>query len=428
MISVEEAFQHILAHTIPVSVESVPLSEAAGRILREDITADRDLPPFDRVTMDGIAVRYEAFAAGQRRFRINGMQLAGQPPRTLADPAACLEAMTGAVLPFGTDTIIRYEDLTLTDGWATVNLDVVTPGQNVHRRASDRPQGDRLIGAGTRLNPVHIAVAASVGKGQVLVSARPRIALISTGDELVDVDETPLPHQIRRSNTYLLKAVLDAAGAQTTLLHLPDEEAVMEENLSHWLTQFDALVLSGGVSAGKADFVPRVLERLGVRAVFHQVAQRPGKPLWFGCGWMPGWMPSLRAMASIQASIHIQTPPPLPTPATPALPVFGLPGNPVSTFLCACRYLLPWLSASLGEIRKPPSVARLMAPVAFKPSLTYFLPVGLTVDAEGVWLAEPFPGGGSGDYANLLRCDGFLELPADRSEFAADEAFPVWTW
>ncbi|WP_421829779.1 molybdopterin molybdotransferase MoeA [Larkinella sp.] len=397
MISVAEAHSIVQNHLLVLPSELVPLPQAAGRVLREPLTADRDLPPFNRVSMDGIAIQFAAFETGQRQFRVAGTQFAGQPAQTLTDETACLEVMTGAMLPTGTDTVIRYEDLQITDGLAEVRIDAVQAGQNVHHRATDRKQDEELVPTGTRLGPPEMAVAASVGKATVLVSKRPRIALISTGDELVDVSETPEPYQIRRSNTYLLQTVLQSAGAETTLLHLPDDADTMETALKTLLTEYDALVLSGGVSAGKADFVPNVMERLGVWQRFHQVAQRPGKPLWFG--------------ASDEGKV-----------------VFGLPGNPVSTFLCAYRYLLPWLKASLGLAVLSPSVARLARSVSFAPKLTYFLPVRLSVSPDGIGLAAPLPGSGSADYANLLQCDGFMELPPERMAFSESEAFPVYTF
>lgn len=395
MISVAEAFTAVLAHRLTLPEEACPLSSAAGRILKAPLTADRDLPPFDRVMMDGIAIQFDQFATGQRRFSVSGMQRAGQPQGTLTDASACLEVMTGTVLPGGTDTVIRYEDVQLDNGWAEVLVDNLKPGQNIHRKATDGIAGQELVPVGTRLGPAEIAVAASVGQATVSVSALPRIALISTGDELVDIPETPLPHQIRRSNTYLLQAALQAVGAQVRLFHLPDEVDTMETALRSLLTEYDALVLSGGVSAGKADFVPAVMNRLGVKQVFHQVAQRPGKPLWFG--------------ASEAGKV-----------------VFGLPGNPVSTFLCAYRYLLPWLKASLGVSISSPRFVRLSEAVTFMPKITYFLPVSVSSDETGIAWAKPLPGSSSADYANLLHCDGFLEIPADRSAFNAGEAFPIW--
>ena len=397
MLSVAEAHSIVLNNLLVLPAASIPLPQAAGRVLREPLTADRDLPPFNRVSMDGIAIQFAAFETGQRQFRVAGTQFAGQPAQTLTDEIACLEVMTGAMLPTGADTVIRYEDLQITDGLAEIQIDAIQAGQNVHHRATDRKQYEELVPIGTRLGPPEMAVAASVGKATVLVSKRPKIALISTGDELVDVADTPEPYQIRRSNTYLLQTVLQSAGAETTLLHLPDDADTMETALKTLLTEYDALVLSGGVSAGKADFVPSVMERLGVRQLFHQVAQRPGKPLWFG--------------ASDEGKV-----------------VFGLPGNPVSTFLCAYRYLLPWLKASLGLPVLHPSVARLARSVSFTPKLTYFLPVRLSVSSDGIGFAAPLPGSGSADYANLVQCDGFMELPPERVEFSEGEAFPVYTF
>ncbi|WP_128545889.1 molybdopterin molybdotransferase MoeA [Larkinella soli] len=397
MLSVPEAFSLILSHALTLPEEEIYIHQAAGRVLREPLTADRDFPPFDRVAMDGIAVQHRQFDSGRRVFTVTGMQRAGQPQQTLEDETGCLEVMTGAMLPVGADTVIRYEDVKITEGKAQVLIDDVPPGQNVHRQAADRSRGETLVPAGTRLGPVEMAVASSVGKGTLRVTARPRIALISTGDELVSVSDTPEPYQIRTSNTLLLEAVLQAAGAQTMKFHMPDDVDIMESAVSRFIGDYNALVLSGGVSAGKADFVPELMRRLGIRQIFHQVAQRPGKPLWFG--------------ASAEGKV-----------------AFGLPGNPVSTFLCAIRYLLPWLKGSLGLPPDETPVARLSRSFTFAPQLTYFVPVSLSVDADGVWVAEPLPGSGSADYANLLRCHGFLELPRNRSEFSAGESFPVFTF
>ncbi|GAA4470166.1 molybdopterin molybdotransferase MoeA [Nibrella saemangeumensis] len=394
MLSVTEALSHILSHSHPLPAETVPLTRAVGRILREDIQADRDFPPFDRVTMDGIAIRYEAFASGQRTFPIAGTQFAGQPLFSLTSANECLEVMTGAVLPDGTDTVIRYEDLTTENGMATITIEEISVGQNVHRQATDRQAGEVLLTTGTRLRPTEIAVLASVGKPTVAVSARPRVALISTGDELVGVDEMPLPHQIRGSNTYMLQAALLTLGIETSLNHLPDDQEKMTRGLSSILAENDLLILSGGVSAGMADFVPAVMMALGVRERFHKIAQRPGKPLWFG------------------------------TTDTGKV-VFGLPGNPVSTTMCLFRYLLPFLNASMKGQPESTRYATLAEQVLFKPALTYFLPVRLTSQPDGSQLAYPLPGSGSGDYANLIDANGFMELPADQSEFAAGEVYPV---
>lgn len=398
MLSVSDAFSIILDHTLQLPAETILLAEATGRVLREPIAADRDFPPFDRVTMDGIAFAFAAFANGQRTFPIDGTQFAGQPQQELSEAAACREVMTGALLPIGADTVVRYEDLLIANGQATVQAEFVQAGQNIHRQGIDRQQGEVLLQPGTLLRPAEIAVATSVGKALVQVTTRPRIALISTGDELVGIDATPLSYQIRQSNTWMMRAVFQSLGIQASLHHIVDNEQVLTDKLAELLAENDLLMLSGGVSAGKADFVPDTLTKLGVNRHFHQVAQRPGKPLWFG---------------STQGDQKV---------------VFALPGNPVSTTMCVYRYILPHLRASLGLPPKAGQYAQLAEAFTFRPPLTYFLPVRLSLEPTGLTLAYPLPGSGSGDFANLMAADAFLELPADQSAFTAGEAFPVWSF
>ena len=398
MISVQEATARIGAHPGVPPATQIPLSQAVGCILREPVHADRDFPPFHRATMDGIALAFAQAAAGRRTFRVAGTVYAGTPPVRLADPESCVEIMTGAVLPGGADTVVRYEDLQLDEGpggrRATLRGTPEKPGHNVHLRGTDGRQGDLLIPAGTRLGPAEIGVAASVGRATLTVSGPLRVAVVSTGDELVEVDQVPLPHQIRRSNAHMLGAALREAGAAPALFHVPDDKPTIRRTLERILPEHDCLVLSGGVSMGKSDFVPEVLRELGVETLFHKVAQKPGKPFWFG-----------RAAAG-QA-------------------VFAFPGNPVSTFLCCYRYLVPWLRAAGGQPVLPAAHAVLDETIRFPPPLTYFVPVRTYQDARGVVRARPLPGSGSGDFANLLHADAFLELDAGTHIFPAGEAFPL---
>ncbi|GAB3756057.1 molybdopterin molybdotransferase MoeA [Spirosoma pomorum] len=405
MLPVADAFALTQQHLLTLPTETVSIDEANGRVLREAVLADRDFPPFDRVAMDGIAIRYADYQDGlrevgprkdgQRIFQIAGTQFAGQPQQTLSDENTCLEVMTGSMLPQGADTIIRYEDVTIADGQATIKIEDVTKGQHLHFRATDRRAGDTLLPVGTRLSPAELAVAASVGQATLTVTTQPRVALISTGDELVDVTDKPLPYQIRRSNTYMLRAALASLGIQATLHHIVDNETTMTDRLAALLADNDVLILSGGVSAGKADFVPSVLAQLGVQQQFHQIKQRPGKPLWFG--------------------------------TTADKTVFGLPGNPVSTVLCAYRYVLPYLKACLGIPTLPVRYAQLAQSVTFQPPVTYFVPVRLESASDGRLLAHPLPGSGSADFANLLDADAFMELPASQSTFESGSAFPIWS-
>lgn len=396
MLSVEEALRTVLTHRLRLPDETVPLHQAVGRVLAEPLLADRDFPPFDRVTMDGIALGWPAPVAGDEVL-IEATQYAGVPPLTLGHRTHAIEVMTGAVLPEGTLMVVRNEDFDVVqrDGqrYAALKISPV-PKQNIHHRGEDRRAGDLLVPVGTRLSPAEIAVAASVGKAHLLVQGLPRVAVISTGDELVAVSETPLPHQIRRSNGAMLVAALAQRGILAEEFHLTDDRETLTGRLRELLIHFDLLLLSGGVSAGKKDFVPGVLAELGVVKQFHQVAQRPGKPFWFGT--------------------H---------PDGPV--VFALPGNPVSTFLCFLKYVVPVVptdfSPSNGTL---PTRAILTESVTFKPNLTYFVPVSTQIDVEtGRRLARSLKGSGSGDFANLLDCDGFLELPAGRDEYGAGEEF-----
>ena len=404
MLSVADAFAITQQHLLTLPVETISLTNALGRVLREAVHADRDFPPFDRVAMDGIGIQFLAYASGQRTFPIAGQQFAGKAQQTLTDTSACLEVMTGAMLPIGVDTVIRYEDVTISSGQATITIEDVELGQHIHPRATDRRAGDELLPVGMLLSPSAIAVAASVGQATVAVTKLPRVALISTGDELVGVADTPLPYQIRRSNTYMLQAALTSLGIKATLHHIVDDEVILAEQLAALLAENDVLILSGGVSAGKADFVPDVLARIGVQKRFHKIEQKPGKPLWFGT-------------TSEEAN---------PGKASSGRTVFGLPGNPVSTILCGYRYVLPYLRASLGLPPAPVHYAQLAEPFVFKPALTYFLPVQLTSEPDGRTLAHPLPGSGSADFANLLDANAFMELPAEGFKFGAGESFQVW--
>lgn len=402
MISVAEATRLVQATASPLPAETVLLTEATGRVLRQPVYADRDFPPFDRVTMDGIALRHAATAAGQTRFVLERTQFAGQPPAPLQDPAAAVEIMTGAVLPPGTDAVVRYEDLLIEDGpdgrrVATVRVPPPQPGHNVHRRGSDRPAGDLLLPAGTVLGPAEIAVAATVGAATLLVTRRPRVAVVSTGDELVDIGEAPAAHQIRRSNAYMLLAAVRGAGAEGQVFHFDDDLASLQAGLPPLLRGFDAVLLSGGVSKGRADFLPQALQDAGAERIFHEVRQRPGKPFWFGR--YPG-----------------------------GAVVFALPGNPVSTFINYYRYAAPWLRAvQLPAPQFPaPEPAALVTAVTFRPPLTHFLLVSLEPGPDGRLRARPERAHGSGDLASLLPSDGFVELPAERDTFAAGEVLPVW--
>lgn len=399
MLTTAEAWQRIRDAMALGDAERIPIAQAPGRVLREPVHAERDQPPFDRVTMDGIAIRHADFAAGARRFPIVATSHAGDARATLDDEDSCIEVMTGAVLPDGTDTVIAVERISVADGTATLEPDY-TPeqGQYVHRRGSDHRRGTEVLSPGCMLTPVDVAVLASCGLERVSVTAAPVVRVISTGNELVEAGAPIADHQVRLSNGPALVAMLaDTGFGRSAHVHLRDDKAVLEQRIGELLAEANVLILSGGVSMGKADFVPQVLEELGVEVIFHKIAQRPGKPMWFGKG-----------------------------PAGQS--VFALPGNPVSSVVCCRQYVLPALYAAAGRKPAATAYAALAETVEFRPSLTCFLPVTIESGDDAQAVARPEPTNTSGDFTALSGTDGYVELARDTERFEAGTVVPFHAW
>ncbi len=398
MITVGKAREAILAAMPEFEAETVAVESACGRILRQQVVAERDQPPFDRVMMDGIAIAFSDYAAGKRQFRIQSTQAAGDEQQSL-NAGSCIEIMTGASLPRGADCIVPVERIAVSDGAATLEEGYLAEArQFIHPRGSDHERGAALLAAGKRISPMDIAIIHSAGLTDVEVSRQPTIRILSTGNELVPAGKSIEPHQVRLSNGPAVIALLQQHGfADCEHDHLEDEPAVLEERIAAHLAAADVLVLSGGVSMGKADYVPQVLGKLGVEVVFHKISQRPGKPMWFGMG------PDGQA-------------------------VFAQPGNPVSTLVCARQYVLPALARSSAEPDAQPEFAALAQDFSFKPRLTCFQPVRLLSNTGGQVLAVPVKTNTSGDFAALSATDGCLELPLEESDFPAGTAARLHRW
>ena len=399
-ISAERADSLIRESARVLETEDVPFREAYGRVLREPIRADRDFPPFDRVMMDGIAVRGEDISRRIRAFRSVGTQRAGVEAAALKEPGTCFEVMTGAVLPVGSDTVIPVEKVDargdvfkLEKGYEPV------PGQFVHGQGSDKLRGDTLLEPGVLLGGKEIAVVATCGYTQVSVTVPLEITIVSTGDELVEVDQTPAPYKIRKSNAYALAASCQALGypVQTRLRHLPDDRVFIAAELPSLLEDADMVLFSGGISKGKYDFMEALLELAGVERHFHWVRQRPGKPLWFGT-------------------------------SKRGTPVFALPGNPNSTLTCFYRYVTLMSDKMTGLSKCHERVALLKSPFAFDKTLTLFLPASLEYGPGGQLLVEPVPPQNSGDLTRLPQSDGFIELPEDKQVFPAGFSARFFPW
>lgn len=399
MIGVEEAQQLVFARMPELRAEEVSLGKAAGRILRQEIVAERDHPPFDRVMMDGIALSTEGLAQVSRKFKMAGIQAAGTAPLTLPSIDSCIEVMTGAVLPRGCNVVVPVEQIEVEDKVARIAPDlVIEPGQFIHTVGSDRRAGSVLLAPGCKLDGPCIAVLASEGYARVAVAACPRICVVATGNELVEVASKPQPHQIRLSNAPAIAASLNLHGWDTvTTRHLIDDREVLQREFEALLEDHDILILSGGVSKGRYDYVPEVLAALGVAADFHGIRQRPGKPMWFGAREQDGKV------------------------------VFALPGNPVSSLVCLHRYVLPALLKAAASNPRPESV-RLGEEFTFKQQLTGFVPVRLGSDESGETVASAQTTHTSGDFAALAMSDGFVELPEKTGSLAAGFSAKLYRW
>jgi molybdopterin molybdotransferase len=398
LITTAAALDAILEAMPVFDIESVPMDKAIGRTLRQTVIAERDQPPFDRVMMDGIAIAFADFAKGIREFPIQATQAAGDAQLVL-EPGNCIEIMTGAALPEGADCIVPVERIAAANGPARIEAGYeAKERQFIHAQGSDHEQGAELLSPGKRVSAMDIAVIASAGLTAVGVSRSPNIRVISTGNELVPAGEAIEPHQIRLSNGPAVIAMLSRHGyTDCEHDHIKDEPDVLEERIKDHLETADVLVLSGGVSMGRADFVPEVLQKLGVDVIFHKISQRPGKPMWFGKG-----------------------------PAGQA--VFALPGNPVSTLVCCRQYVIPALDRASSVANRPPEFAALTEDVTFAPELTCFLPVKLLSSTGGQTLAMPVHTNTSGDFASLSASDGFIELAQEQTNFPSGTVAQLKRW
>ncbi len=395
MISVEEAENIILANTVDFGREEINFSVANGRVLKEDLFADRDFPPFDRVAMDGIAIQYKSYAQGNKKFKIESIAPAGDPIKNLKNSDNCIEVMTGAVMPTNTDTVIRYEDVKIIDEFAIITETKINKGQNIHRKGTDSKAQQNLLSNNKIIGPAEMGLISTIGKTNIKVSKQAKIVIISTGNELVNVDQKPMEWQIRRSNVHTIRAYLFSLNINAAEIHLPDDKNSILETTSSLLEKYDVLIFSGGVSKGKYDFIPDVLNALNVKKLFHRVAQKPGKPFWFG--------------------------------VKQAKRIFAFPGNPVSSFLCLIRYFKPWMDKSFG-LKSTIGFAKLDEGIEFKSKLNYFVTVLITNDSDGFLKAKPIKGNGSGDLTILSSANAFMELPADKNEFIAGESYPFYLW
>jgi molybdopterin molybdotransferase len=378
--------------------ESVSLLASLGRVLAEEVKADRDFPPFPRSTRDGYAVCAADLGKVPTKLRVLGQIKAGGTFEGSVQAGQAVEIMTGAAVPAGADAVVMVEYSSAAGDQVEIRR-TVAAGENVVPAGAEAKAGDVLLHPGARLEPAQIAMGAAVGKANIKVYRKPRVAVLSTGDELVDVSEIPAPHQIRNSNSYSLRAqVIQANGEPLQLPVAPDEEGKLTTLIHAGLETADLLLLSGGVSMGKFDLVEMVLAKLGAQFFFTGALIQPGRPVVFG---------------EIRKGSRV-------------VPFFGLPGNPVSVMTTFDLFVRPLLDAMGGAPpRRTPSVsARLKNSLRTKTGLTRFLPAILE---GGLYdpAVEVVPWQGSGDLLAASRANCYLVVPPNRESIAEGEMLTV---
>jgi len=394
MLTVSEARHLIVQQARSYGVETVPLSEAGNRILAEAVYADRDYPPFNRSAVDGYALRFKDIGH-ITSYRLVAQMLAGEPVKALTEEGTCIKIMTGAPVPQGADLVIRVEDAEEREEMVQFKMLPLKRWQNIALQGEDAKDGTMVLPHSIVINPSIVGLLASLGRATVRVYSLPRVAVISTGDEIKAVEVAVLPHQIRDSNSYTIASFFRNYGIETVSRQLvSDRKEELKKAVEH-VRGADILILSGGVSMGSADFVPEVLAACGVRKLFHKVQIKPGKPLWFGVG---------------EKTV-----------------VFALPGNPVSCQVAFKVFIEPFLRACFGLTALPFIKLPLTSVRKKKSSFEEYFPCTLVADKASTGLL-PVKNNGSGDFTSLACSAGIALHPAEREELKVGDLVDFIFW
>ncbi len=388
VLSVEEALKRILATVHVLEPERVPLLEASGRVLAETITADRDIPPLDNSAMDGYAVRGADVAQGMTRLRVVGEVAAGHVSRVQVEPGTAVRIMTGAPIPAGADTVVRFEDTHPDGDWVEI-LKTYSPGKNVRPAGEDVRAGQIVLRPGRVLRPQEIGMLAAVGRVEAAVVRRPGVAILATGDEVVPPDRIPGPGQIRDANSYTVAAQVQRYGGLPLLLGVArDREDLIRQGIREALARgTDFIITSGGVSVGDFDLVKQVLAVEG-EMHFWSLDMKPGRPLAFG--------------------------------VVNDVPLLGLPGNPVAAMISTELFGRPALlkMQGLADRSRPTVQAQLTQPIVRKDGRRHYLRVRLRETAVG-YEATLTGDQGSGILNSLVEADGLAVIPEERDHLPA---------
>jgi molybdopterin molybdotransferase len=385
MLSFIEAQNIIKSYSRSFGTETVSIDDALGRVIAEDIFADRDYPPFNRSAMDGYAIRAEDLQNGVNSFYIVDTIYAGGGTNKILAPRECYKIMTGAAVPLSANAVIRKEDAEQDEDYVSFLVGDIKAFQNIARRGEDIKEGDLVLNRSGKCNAAVIGLLASVGKHNLLVESLPTVAVVTTGNEVIELGKEVSEVQIRNSNLFVLKALLKSWNIKPSYQdHAPDDPEKILSVLEKAL-QFDIVIINGGVSAGDADYIPSVLKQLGVEQLFHKVAIRPGKPFW--CGRKGKTM------------------------------VFALPGNPLSCLVTFTLFIRHYLENCFGLVS-----SLLSLPIAEerkqRVKLDEFFPVQIKGHPSQF---HPIPFNGSGDIRLGFEANAFAIHPADKAELKKGE-------
>ena len=401
MITISQAWQEISRRIPQPTSSTCTLTKALGRFTAADIQSDIDSPPFDKSLVDGFAILIDDLQSSQSLL-INETVHAGQTPTQSVKTGTATQIMTGAPIPAGTEAVVMIEDcaVDLTANTVAVHNTTVVLGSHIMRQGKSLSCGNVVLTAGSKIRPVEIGLLAEVGCAEVPVATQPNVAIICTGDELVDVDQDPQAGQIRNSNESLLISLVTASGGKAIPLGIGrDNEIELSDKIQQGL-QYDVLLLSGGVSMGEKDLVPALLQQAHVMEVFHKVQLKPGKPLWFG-----------QAEDTKQQTL-----------------VFGLPGNPVSSLVCYMLFVAPMIRAyqqGTGGIDiQPDSYAELTAPYTLRGDRPTYHPARLDW-ISGKWSVTPLQWSGSADQQALTQANGLVFFQPPQRKYDVGEQISV---
>jgi molybdopterin molybdotransferase len=410
MLSVAQALEIVLANVAPLPARMTPLGpNALGLVLAEDVASDLDMPPFDKAMMDGFALRSADLRDGRAELAIIEEIPAGKTPTKTVGSLQASRIMTGAPVPVGADAVVMIENCEIAGTNVRVHEPRIKPRLNILDRAKEMRVGETILNSGTRLRPQELGLLAAVGRTSVKLHPAARVAVLSTGDEIVPPDVKPGPGQIRNSNGAMLLAQVQRAGGAATFLGIARDDTEHLRSLIAEGLKYNVLILSGGVSAGKLDLVPGVLAELGVEALFHKVAMKPGKPVLFGVGQ-----------------------PPHPRPLSPGGErgegplVFGLPGNPVSSLVCFELFVRPAIRKLMTLDPGPTWIlaATLMKDFAYRTDRPTYHPAWLHMAEHGP-LVEPVPWFGSPDLRSVMSANAFMVIQPGDHQYKAGGRFEV---